>query len=154
MIRYILTLVMTLVMALAIAGCSEHNTGSALDSGQPITVNFASLQGRWVVINYWAEWCMPCIKEIPELNELAQEYPDITVLGINYDGAEGAELQRQVSLLGIEFPLLADDPAMELGYARPLVLPTTVVLNPVGNIAATLVGPQTLASLARATQRE
>ena len=39
--------------------------------------NLDKLQGNWVVINYWADWCAPCIKEIPELNEFANENKDI-----------------------------------------------------------------------------
>ena len=35
--------------------------------------NIGKLNGNWVVINYWADWCAPCIKEIPELNEFANE---------------------------------------------------------------------------------
>ena len=107
--------------------------------------------GTWRVINYWAQWCKPCIKEIPELNELAQEHPQITVLGVNYDGATGEQLAQQVAELGIAFPNLATDPAAELGMERPRVLPTTVILTPTGELSATLVGPQTLASLLRAT---
>ena len=99
------------------------------------------------MINYWAEWCKPCIKEIPELNRLAQQYPTIKVLGVNFDGASGDELDRQIEKFGIAFPILATDPAAELGTSRPMVLPTTLILAPDGTLADTLVGPQTLESL-------
>jgi thiol-disulfide isomerase/thioredoxin len=50
-------------------------------------------RGRWIVLNYWAEWCKPCREEIPELNQLSRELADrVAVLGINYDGATGPEL--------------------------------------------------------------
>lgn len=123
-------------------------------SGEPpasTAVTLKNSSGTWRVINYWAQWCKPCIKEIPELNELAQEHPQITVLGVNYDGATGEQLAQQVAELGIAFPNLATDPAAELGMERPRVLPTTVILTPTGELSATLVGPQTLASLLRAT---
>jgi thiol-disulfide isomerase/thioredoxin len=105
------------------------------------------------VVNYWAEWCKPCIKEIPELNELAQANPELRVFGVNYDGFTGEELAQQVQKLGIEFPLLAEDPATRLGTARPVVLPTTLILTPDGELAATLVGPQTLESLLAAIEQ-
>jgi len=105
-----------------------------------------------VVINYWATWCRPCIREIPELHALAARYPEtITVLGVNYDGVQGDELGQQVSELGIAFEVLVEDPAGRLGVPRPQVLPTTLVLDPAGRLVDTLVGPQTLDSLARAT---
>jgi thiol-disulfide isomerase/thioredoxin len=111
------------------------------------------LRGQWVVINYWAQWCKPCIKEIPELNALDRRYDKVTVLGVNYDGASGAELEQQRQQLGVEFRNLQQDPAAQLEIARPVVLPTTLILDPNGTLVATLVGPQTEKSLAAATQQ-
>jgi thiol-disulfide isomerase/thioredoxin len=110
------------------------------------------LRGRWVVVNYWAEWCKPCIQEIPELNELAMNHQEVEVFGINYDGITGEELNTQAEALGIRFNLLQEDPAAQLGLPRPVVLPTTLVLNPQGELTQTLLGPQTLESLTAATQ--
>ena len=71
------------------------------------------LRGQWVLINYWARWCKPCIEEIPELNELDHKHEDITVLGVNYDGATGEALAEQVEHLGVEFTTLERDPAAD-----------------------------------------
>ncbi|RLA48743.1 MAG: TlpA family protein disulfide reductase [Gammaproteobacteria bacterium] len=114
-------------------------------------MNLEQLHGQWVVINYWAQWCKPCIKEIPELNNLNRQYRQVTVLGVNYDGATGQELEQQLEKLGIAFATLPDDPARQLGAPRPVVLPTTLILDPGGHLSATLIGPQTLESLALAT---
>lgn len=110
-------------------------------------------QGHWVVINYWAVWCKPCIREIPELNALDEQYPLVTVLGVNYDGTSGEELKQQVQDLGIAFEMLLADPVAGLGVPRPVVLPTTLVIDPTGALRQTLVGPQTLQSLAVATEQ-
>ena len=118
-----------------------------------ILPQITELHGQWVVINYWAKWCKPCIKEIPELNELNHNYDQVTVLGVNYDGATGKELEKQVQALGIEFAMLPEDPAASLDLSRPAVLPTTVIINPSGDVSHTLIGPQTAASLAKATQQ-
>ena len=115
------------------------------------SLDLADYAGRWVVVNYWAKWCKPCIKEIPELNTLDERYPGVAVLGVNYDGATGPELQAQVDALGIAFPNLLTEPSAQLGTELPSVLPTTLVINPRGELVQTLVGPQTLESLARAT---
>jgi len=110
-----------------------------------------SLRGQWVVINYWAEWCKPCIKEIPELNALDSDYANVTVLGVNYDGATGDALQAQLDALQVQFTTLAEDPATLLGLDRPNVLPTTLIINPAGELLDTLIGPQTLESLLAVT---
>jgi len=133
-----------LLLVVVLAACSPPGA-------TPGTLQLDRLQGRWVVINYWATWCKPCIREIPELNALAARYPEkVTVLGVNYDGVQGEELRQQVSELGIDFEVLLEDPAGRLGVPRPQVLPTTLVLNPQGRLVDTLVGPQTLDSLASA----
>jgi thiol-disulfide isomerase/thioredoxin len=118
--------------------------------GATPAADLQALRGQWVVINYWAQWCKPCIEEIPELNALDRAYDQVTVLGVNYDGVEGAELEQQRQALGVEFASVTD-PAAQLGTPRPVVLPTTLILDPQGEVAATLVGPQTMESLARAT---
>lgn len=117
------------------------------------SLRLEALRDQWVVINYWAIWCKPCAQEIPELNALA-ELPGVTVLGVNYDGASGEELARQLLKLSIAFPTLDTDPAAALGVARPVVLPTSLIIDPAGQLQQTLVGPQTLQSLAEATQQQ
>jgi thiol-disulfide isomerase/thioredoxin len=133
-----------LTLLLALAGC-----GGGGGTADPVDLD--QLRGQWLVINYWAQWCKPCIREIPELNHLDRQYRHVTVLGVNYDGATGRELELQLEKLGIEFATLPGDPARQLGVPRPVVLPTTLILDQQGQLHATLVGPQTLESLAQAT---
>jgi thiol-disulfide isomerase/thioredoxin len=135
-----------LALVLALSGCGP---GQAPQQGLPLE----QLRGQWVVINYWAIWCKPCIKEIPELNAL-DELPGVTVLGVNYDGVAAQEREQQIQQLGIAFDVLATDPATELGIDRPAVLPTTLILDPAGELRDTLVGPQTFESLAQATGQD
>ena len=134
----------SLTLILALAACDGGG-------GTAGPVDLDQLRGQWVVINYWAQWCKPCIREIPELNNLNRQYRQVTVLGVNYDGATGQELELQLEKLGIEFATLPADPARQLGAPRPVVLPTTLILDQQGQLHATLVGPQTLESLAQAT---
>jgi thiol-disulfide isomerase/thioredoxin len=135
-----------LSILLLVAACSP--------AGAPHSnLRLDELRGQWVVINYWAIWCKPCAQEIPELNALA-ELPGVTVLGVNFDSASGAELEQQLNKLNINFPTLEVDPTAQLGVSRPVVLPTSIVIDPAGQLRETLVGPQTLQSLAAATGQE
>lgn len=124
-----------------LAGCSNATSpNSGFDIGEHA--------GKWVVMNYWAEWCVPCIKEIPELNALHHNNGNsVKVLGVNFDGLKGEELEAASEKFNIEFEELENDPADILKLSRPEGLPTTYIFNDKGKLAAKLVGPQTEASL-------
>lgn len=125
-----------LLVGIALTGCQSDKT-----------VAIDNYRGQWVVVNYWAEWCKPCIKEIPELNDLNSQNADVTVLGVNFDGAVGDELARQLDELKVAFETLPYDPSAELGIERPRALPTTVIISPGGDLKEVLIGPQTQESL-------
>jgi thiol-disulfide isomerase/thioredoxin len=108
---------------------------------------YSDIQGKWQVINYWATWCAPCIREIPELIRLNENNDNVVVFGVNFDAPEGEEITRQIEKMGITFPVYQEDPGVRLGIEMPEVLPTTVLVDPEGKIAGVLVGPQTEASL-------
>ena len=55
--------------------------------------SISKLNGSWIVINYWADWCAPCIKEIPELNNFAEENKDIKVYTFNFDYLDVDDLE-------------------------------------------------------------
>lgn len=135
-------------LTLLVAACDGDGNGSGEANRDAPT--FTDYRGKWVVINYWAQWCKPCIHEIPELNALAAAEADrVVVLGVDYDNHQGPELQAAIDKLGITFAVLASDPAATLGIERPNVLPTTVLVDPEGAVREVLRGPQTRASLQR-----
>tara|TARA_B100000767_G_C19707043_1_gene511003 strand:+ start:546 stop:1016 length:471 start_codon:yes stop_codon:yes gene_type:complete len=127
---------------LCLAGCSKEPSYRVADGSQ---MKLSELRGNWVLINYWADWCRPCREEIPELNVLhqRQEGAPMFVLGVNFDYLEGQELIDLVDEMGIEFPVLVDDPQVIVGYAAAEVLPTTVIISPEGKLHKVLIGPQT-----------
>ncbi|MBS04995.1 MAG: thioredoxin [Gammaproteobacteria bacterium] len=132
-----------LAIVLALAGCAaEPDFLDAQGQGH----SFAALQGKWIVVNYWATWCGPCIAEIKELNELHHGRDDLVVFGINYDGEKGEVLDRQIARMGINFPVFAGDVPDQYRFDFPLVLPTTHIVGPDGQLRETFVGPQTLAT--------
>ena len=132
------------VIALICAFLLGCDSGSQLLTRE--TVQSFEPAGQWLVVNYWAVWCKPCVHEIPELNALAEAEPELMVLGINYDGVGQAELIEQRDKLAIRFPLLVSDPR-KFGVEKPSVLPTTFLVNPAGEVAMTLIGPQSKASI-------
>ncbi len=106
-----------------------------------------SLTSRWLVVNYWAEWCGPCREEIPELNALSIERPDVAVVGINFDALKGEQLREVSYQMNIRFPVLGQDFAEAMDLAKPAVIPTTYVIAPGGEQVVSLQGPQTVEAL-------
>ena len=60
--------------------------------------------GQWLYVNYWAEWCAPCLEEIPELNAFHRADNGAEVLGINFDQVDSARMAVQAEALQIAFP--------------------------------------------------
>lgn len=131
------------IAAFGLAGCGNEQWRDH----QGEAVARTELQGNWVVVNYWAEWCAPCLHELPEFNRLAAARPDIRVFGVNYDGVSGEELRELSDRMGIAFPVMGQDFEESLKLERPQVLPTTYIFNPAGELVHSLPGPQTEASL-------
>ena len=149
-LRRISRSVLLFFTGLVLLGCAESGPQNPLRLADGNITSPELWQGQWVLINYWADWCGPCRDEVPELNHLNESPDGFTVLGVNYDYLEGAELQESIDILGIEFPILIDDPQKLLGYDEATVLPMTVLISPDGKLHRVLVGPQTAESLQNA----
>lgn len=132
-----------LLACLALAGCAED--WGPDQHGTDVTAQ--QLEGQWLLINYWAEWCGPCRVEIPELNALDEAYDDITVLGVNFDGLQGEELAAASKDLDVRFRVLGIDPAERLDLPRSAVLPVTYIIDASGKVREQLVGEQTAEGL-------
>ena len=112
-------------------------------------VSAKSLDKQWLVVNYWAVWCGPCRREIPELNALSQSLQGqgVRVLGVNFDNLQGEELSAAAQTLGIAFPVLAQDPAPRFALPRSQGLPVTYIIDDQGKLREQLMGEQTAAGI-------
>ncbi len=107
-------------------------------------VFLSDLKGKWIIFNYWADWCPPCIKEIPELNNLQRNYSNkLKVFLINFDMLEGEELNQQLKKFNVKVDSLLSDPSTIYKWVIPENLPVTFIINKNGDLEYTLVGPQT-----------
>jgi thiol-disulfide isomerase/thioredoxin len=127
------------------AGASENEpvdfSLSRLGGGE---LSLTELRGQWVALNYWATWCGPCRKEIPELSEMHDRNGEVTVLGLAYEDTSEEEFLAFLDEYPATFPILLVDvmnPPQPFG--PPRVLPTTILLDPRGVPVETWVGPVT-----------
>ena len=104
--------------------------------------------GKWLIINYWADWCPPCIKEMPELSAFYESNKDeVLVLAFNFDELEGSDLKEQILRFKVEIPSLLTNPKELYGWQPPENLPATYLIGPQGIFRESVIGPQTQESL-------
>ncbi len=114
---------------------ARNFTLNTLDGG---SVTLSDLQGEWVLVNFWATWCAPCVAEMAYLEQVHQTR-DINVLGINYNEAP-KEVQKFVDEHGVTFPILLEpDDVLKMVY-EARALPRTVVVGPDGIVANRTLG--------------
>jgi thiol-disulfide isomerase/thioredoxin len=124
--------------------------GTTLE-GAPIDV--ASLRGKVVVLNVWGSWCPPCRKEAPDLQAayVALKPKGVEFLGIDSNDKDKAQALAFQKTFGITYPSLADDGGGALlalrGAVAPNAIPTTLVLDAKGRVAARISSATTKATL-------
>ena len=108
--------------------------------------SLSDYRGKWVIVNFWATWCPPCLEEIPDLVTFHESHKDLdaVVIGINFEEATPEQLRVFVDDYFISYPILlspgldAPTPAMTIAG-----LPTTYIVSPEGELVARQVGPVT-----------
>ena len=112
------------------------------------TLDLAAHRGRWVVVNFWATWCAPCRKEMPELSALHAMRSNIEVVGLAYEDIEVPEMQSFLTKHPVTYPIVIVDPFdPPADFATPRGLPLTHLLDPQGKLAHTFLGPVTAADI-------
>jgi len=110
--------------------------------------NFTAESGKVLVLNVWASWCSPCRAEAPALEELSTSHPEVQFLGVlTRDSLVAA--RAFVNRFGITYPSLTDDAILLKfhGQLTPNAIPTTLIIDSKGKIAARISGEITYSAL-------
>ena len=146
--------VVVLLMLVTFSAGAVNETAEPVDFTLPRLgggeVALSDYLGGWVVVNYWATWCAPCRKEMPELSLLHDERDDITVLGLAFEDTDDEAFDIFLAEFHASYPILRVDvyqPPEPFG--APKVLPTTIILDPEGRAVKTFLGPVTREAIER-----
>ena len=106
-------------------------------------------RGKWVVVNYWATWCPPCLEEMPELERFHQGHKDkdAVVLGVNLEATDAATLRYFLKWHLVSYPILRKAPGLYTELGRVPGMPTSFLVAPDGRLVARRVGSVTAAEL-------
>jgi thiol-disulfide isomerase/thioredoxin len=103
------------------------------------THTLSQYKGKWVIVNYWATWCPPCLEEVPDLVAFYDSHKnkDVMMFGVAFDYQSAKEVANYVDDMLMSYPIVLGDDQVtkQIGYSE--VLPTTFIYNPSGKLVKT-----------------
>jgi thiol-disulfide isomerase/thioredoxin len=136
------------VLFASVTACADKVDFSLKDV-EGVTHKLSDYRGKWVLVNYWATWCPPCLEEIPELVHFHEDHKDndAIVIGINFEKIELKKLKQFIDENFVVYPVLLSKPAPDSPLGPIPGLPTSFLVSPEGELVAKTVGPVTVQSI-------
>lgn len=114
--------------------------------GKPF--DLAAQRGKWVIVNYWATWCVPCIKEMPDISAFVKSRKDVVAIGLAFEDTDAKDISAFVAKHPVVYPIAQIDvTAPPKDFDSPKGLPTTYLIAPDGHVAKRFIGPVDAAKL-------
>ena len=113
------------------------------------THRLSDYHGKWVLVNFWATWCAPCLREIPELSSLheAHKKKDLFVIGIAIESGSSKKVANFAIAHGISYPVVMGNRKISSQIGAIEVLPSSYLYNPKGEQVSYYAGELTRASI-------
>ena len=101
-------------------------------------------RGKYLVVNFWATWCTPCLKEIPVFVEFYNQHSDqVEILGLDYEPINLSAIDKFIERFSINYPIILFDEKNESEYSKfgdIVGMPTTQIYDPKGELMQTFLG--------------
>jgi len=149
--KYLIGLLLLVSAPLAFAATAAKPSLSVktLDGGM---FDLSAQNGKWVIVNFWATWCSPCLKELPDISAFVAAHKDkVAAVGLDFEDAEKDEIEQFLKKHPLSYPVAQvdiDHPPKD--FDAPKGLPNTYVIAPDGHIAKAFMGPITTKDLENA----
>lgn len=146
--RAIALVTLLLVSATAVASETQKVQNFSFKDIDGKAHQFSEYKGKWVIVNYWATFCGPCVAEIPALNSVAKRFKDkAVVLGMEAGETPTDELKQFMEQKKIAYPVIPTQDSTMFALGLVYGVPTTFIVNPEGEIVDTHMGAITSAML-------
>ena len=138
---------------------AEKEWGNAPDFTLPDlegnSLTLSDFKGRVIILNFWATWCPPCRREIPDFVELYEKYKDegLLIIGVNLDRGDSRSVKQFSKEYKINYPIVLGNVNVTQDYGGVRAIPTTFVIDRKGNIKEKYVGYQPRATFEDAVKR-
>src|ERR1041385_3062782 len=127
-------LVLSAGVALAATAAKPALSVTTLDGK---TFDLSKQSGKWVIVNYWATWCSPCLKELPDISAFVTAHKDtVAAIGLAFEDSDKADIEKYLAAHPISYPVAQVDviePPKD--FDTPKGLPNTYVIAPDGHVA-------------------
>ena len=152
----VLLLLVAVAPAAPAAGADAHHVDFSLPDVTGQVHRLSDHRGKWVVVNFWATWCGPCMVEIPELMRFHARHKDhdAIVIGVNFEEIETPALEAFIAEMGIDYLVVRAGDTPILPFEPLKGLPSTFFVDPHGELVASHVGPVTGAAIEDFLARE
>lgn len=97
--------------------------------------SLADYRGKWVIVNFWATWCPPCLEEIPDLVSISESHQDVQVFGIAMEFQDTRQVLQFAEGMFVNYPIVLGDEKLANTLGGIKGLPTTLVYDPSGALA-------------------
>lgn len=131
----------------------EHDESLVFSTIENSKIDLKKYKGKYLVVNYWATWCSPCIKELPELVKFNKMYGNkASVVGVNLEKLSYDELEQFKQKFNVSYPNFNEDIIYKILGIEVIGFPTTYIFNPKGALIKTIQGPVSTQMLAQITR--
>lgn len=140
-----LSVAKVILLSAVIGFFSLQSSAKSLKPAPDFAVNdkqrLSDLQGKVVYLDFWASWCGPCRKSFPWMNELTEKYneDEFVVISVNLD-AERKAAQKFLAKYPAKFSITYDPEGVIAEQYQVMGMPSSYLINPQGQIAATHIG--------------